>query len=355
MPDVRQRGGSFSTMRPAEAGNVVGMAGRSKQSLSAPTIDAIVPAYKAQGYIDKCISGLLAAGFDRESIIVVDDCSPDETGALVRAMGIEPIILPENQGAAAARNTGAQASSADILMFVDCDVVIEPDARRRVREFFIDRPNYSAVFGSYDNAPECPSPVSRFRNLLHRHVHVEAEGEAVTFWTGCGAVRRDSFEMVGGFDCHQRMMEDVKLGLELHARGNRIWLDPAIQGKHLKRWTLSSMVKTDLIHRAVPWTRLLRTEIGKASSYALNLSLRGRISGIGVLGTLIGLPVSLIAPAAGLGLVAGSIAMIGFANARFLKKLGRELGLFEAVLALPLLWLHYLSACLGYAYARLRR
>ena len=318
------------------------------------SISVVVPVFKAERYIEQCIAGLFAAGFTTDEILVVDDCSPDATSDTVRAMGIEPLVMPANRGAAAARNAGAAASDADILLFVDCDVVVDRDVRERVLHFFTRKPSFAAVFGSYDSAPEWASSVSRFRNLLHRHVHVEARGEAVTFWTGCGAVRRESFERVGGFDCNQRMMEDVKLGLEMHAAGERVWLDPSIQGKHLKRWTLASMFRTDMVHRAIPWTRLLRTEIGKASSYALNLSVHGRVSGIAVLGTLIGLALSAIAPATGAVTVAASIGVLIGANKRFLKTMRREHGTAQALLAVPLLWVHYLSACLGFGYAMLR-
>jgi glycosyltransferase involved in cell wall biosynthesis len=334
---------------PESEGNDLLHAERSPASLS---IDAIVPAYKAQCYIEKCIEGLFSAGFDARNIIVVDDCSPDTTAQQVRALGIEPITMETNCGPAEARNVGARASNADILLFVDCDVVIAPDTRSRLAVFFESRPDYAAVFGSYDSRPECTSPVSRFRNLLHRHVHIESAGEAVTFWTGCGAVRRDAFNQVGGFDSGQRMMEDVKLGLELHADGQRIWLDPSMQGKHLKRWTLSSMFHTDMIHRAIPWTRLLRTNIGKASSYALNLGWRGRISGLSVLGSIASLALMIAYPLAGALGIFAAFAVLITANASFLQMMQRECGWGEAALAVPLLWVHYLSACLGYAYAR---
>ncbi|MGH7896935.1 MAG: acetone carboxylase subunit gamma, partial [Candidatus Binatia bacterium] len=46
---------------------------------------------------------------------------------------------------------------------------------------------------------------SRFRNLLHRHVHQEGAGPATTFWAGLGAIRREAFERVGGFDALRRL------------------------------------------------------------------------------------------------------------------------------------------------------
>src|SRR5208283_2660754 len=49
---------------------------------------------------------------------------------------------------------------------------------------------------------------------------------------------------------------DVELGYRLAARGVRIVLDPELQVKHLKKWTLISLVRTDVIVRAIPWTLL---------------------------------------------------------------------------------------------------
>ena len=52
-------------------------------------------------------------------------------------------------------------------------------------------------------------------------------------------------------------VEDIELGMRLTAAGSAIVLDPAIQGTHLKRWTLVQMVRTDLFKRGIPWVQLL--------------------------------------------------------------------------------------------------
>src|SRR5205807_8681242 len=62
-----------------------------------------------------------------------------------------------------------------------------------------------------------------------------------TFWAGLGAVRRDAFEAVGGFDAERYLVpsvEDIDLGARLATTGHRIELDPAVQGTHLKAWSL---------------------------------------------------------------------------------------------------------------------
>ena len=77
----------------------------------------------------------------------------------------------------------------------------------------------SPCSGPYDDAPASRGTVSEFRNLLHHHVHHESPGEATTFWTGLGAVRRDAFERVGGFDPSLDWLEDIDLGMRLAGDG----------------------------------------------------------------------------------------------------------------------------------------
>ena len=165
-----------------------------------------------------------------------------------------------------------------MLVFVDADVVVHGDAIERLRGAFAADPALTAAFGSYDDAPAAPGTVSRFRNLLHHHVHASSPGPAETFWAGLGAVRRDAFAEAGGFDADRfpgPAVEDIDLGRRLRARGGRIVLDPEIRGTHLKRWSLAGMVRTDLAQRAIPWTRVQLEERRLAS--VLNLGWRQRV------------------------------------------------------------------------------
>jgi GT2 family glycosyltransferase len=194
-------------------------------------------------------------------------------------------------GPAAARNQGAAQSEADILVFVDADVEVHPDALELLERRFADDPGLAAVFGAYDDSPADPGLTSRYRNLLHHHVHAGAAGEAETFWAGLGAIRRERFEEAGGFDAERYphpSVEDIELGMRLHRRGDRIVLDPQIRGRHLKRWTPLSIARTDFARRGVPWARLL-LEQGSGST-ALNLGWRRRLgaaASVALLGSLL--------------------------------------------------------------------
>ncbi len=78
----------------------------------------------------------------------------------------------------------------------------------------------------------------------------------------------------------QPSIEDIELGGRL-ARQGRILLDPAIQGTHLKEWSLGSMVRTDFGRRGVPWVSLLVSR--RELPATLNLGARERASVVAAL------------------------------------------------------------------------
>lgn len=239
-------------------------------------------------------------------------------------------------GPAAARNEGVRRATGDLLVFVDADVEVHADALARIAAAFAGDPALAAVFGAYDDAPREQALVSSFRNLLHHHVHTSNAGPATTFWAGVGAVRRDVFTAVGGFDEELITMEDIEFGARLHAAGYRIVLDPSIQGTHLKRWSLTSMVETDLLHRGVPWVVLLLS--GRGDRSALNLGWRHRLSAL----ASIALAASLVTRR--VGVAAASLLTLGVANRSFYRLLARRHGPLGAATGVLLHALHHLTA-----------
>jgi len=190
------------------------------------------------------------------------------------------VTTPGSSGPAAARNSGVRQTSADIVLFVDSDVLVHADVFTRARRAFALDPELVAIFGSYDHRVATLGVVAAFRNLLHHVVHQRSAGHVRSFWAGLGAVRRTSFDAAGGFDAErypQPSIEDIELGGRLTRHG-RILLDPELQGTHLKEWSLASMVETDLRRRGIPWVALLVTE-GELPA-TLNLGARERASAI---------------------------------------------------------------------------
>jgi hypothetical protein len=170
-------------------------------------------------------------------------------------------------------------------------VVVSPTTLRDFATLFATEPQVVAAFGSYDAEPDARDVLSQYRNLLHHFVHQTGQPAASTFWAGCGAIRRDAFLEVGGFDAAytRPSIEDIELGYRLRAAGGQIRLAKSIQVKHLKRWTFWGILKTDIRDRALPWTALI-ARTGTLPN-DLNLQAASRASALSVylLVTLLGL------------------------------------------------------------------
>ncbi|MGF1635255.1 MAG: glycosyltransferase family 2 protein [Phycisphaerae bacterium] len=246
-----------------------------------PGVSVIVPVYNDAARLRRCLDALSASTFTAFEIIVVDDGSTDDSPAVAEAAGPRLVRMPRQSGPALARNQGAEVARSPILFFVDADVLVHPDAVGRVFDNLSPSDAPDAVFGSYDDTPEHPAVISRFKNLFHHHTHQHAREEAGTFWSGCGAMRRDVFLRHGGYSqtYHRPCIEDVELGIRLTAAGGRVRLDKRLQGRHLKRWTLTGLVKTDVFDRGIPWTRLL-LETGRPAD-DLNVSHLQKLAAAG--------------------------------------------------------------------------
>jgi glycosyltransferase involved in cell wall biosynthesis len=314
------------------------------------SLSIIIPVYNNPGDLRECLHAVAAQFTPDMEIIVVDDASTDETAPVAAGVGARVFRLAKNSGPAAARNHGARKAHGEIFLFVDADVLLAPGTVDRIRRTFAERPDVAAVFGSYDAAPRAPGVVSRYRNLLHHYVHQHGQAEASTFWAGCGAIRRDAFRDVGGFDDERfpgPSIEDIELGQRLRRAGHRILLDKTIQGTHLKRWSLGSLIRTDITRRALPWSRLIVES--RAVPDTLNLVWRERVSAVLVAAAIAALPFAVVWP---------KLFVLPLAALATLLVWNRELYLFFfqrggtwfALACIPLHLLYYVYSGLSYLY-----
>lgn len=314
-----------------------------------PLLSVIVPVYNGTRVLPRALEALVASDLPRScwELIVVNDGSTDETGTLAARWADVLVHIPGSpHGPAYARNRGVEAARGEVVVFVDADVVVHPDALRRFAWAFAHDPELGAVFGSYDDRPQAPGVVSRYRNLLHHWHHHQNAGEAETFWAGCGAVRRSVFLAAGKFDeWHYRKpsIEDIELGHRISALGHRILLRPEIQCTHLKQWNLWSVVRTDVKDRGVPWMRLLLQEGKLGQRTSLNLKLIEKVNT-----ALVGLALAGALAAAALRdprwlwLAAAGLGFVTLASLPFYRFLARANGVIFAIAAIPLHLLYYL-------------
>ena len=314
----------------------------------------IVPVYNDPEHLRECLEALLASSRPDSDIIVVDDASTDQTPAVASRPGVRLFRLGKNSGPAAARNYGARRAEGDALLFVDADVVVAAGVVDRVTKRLEASPDVAAVFGSNDSRPRGPGIVSQYRNLLHHFVHQNGSPEASTFWAGCGAIRRSVFESIGGFDETQaatrfgRSVEDIELGYRLRRAGHRIILDKSLQVTHLKTWTLSSLIRTDIVSRAVPWARLIL----ERRQFPDDLNLRtGQRWSVGLVGLACALVPLSVFHLGWLALSGAALVGVLVVNRKLFGFFFRERGLRFAAACVPLHLLHSLCSGLGFLHA----
>ena len=221
-------------------------------------VSVVIPVYNAADTLEKCLTMLELSLEQPAECIVVDDGSTDSSAQIALRHKAKLLSTNGRCGPATARNIGAQAATSPILLFLDADVLVNPETIAKIVAEFAADPDLDSVMGSYDNKPPAPNFVSQYRNLMHCFVHQNSNPAASTFWAGCGAIRRDVFLEFGGFNEMYRTpaIEDIELGYRMSRDGRKLALGADIQVKHLKRWSLRSMMKTDFFLRALPWADL---------------------------------------------------------------------------------------------------
>lgn len=98
---------------------------------TAPLITVVVPVYRAEKHLRRCVDSVLAQTYPNLQIVLVDDGSPDQCGAICEQYAAKDprilVIHQKNGGQSSARNTGLSTVSGDYIGFVDSDDSIDAD------------------------------------------------------------------------------------------------------------------------------------------------------------------------------------------------------------------------------------
>ena len=171
-------------------------------------LSVIIPAFNEAGYLPSTLDSIQRAsehlrsksGVDVE-VIVVDNNSTDDTGAIAEAMGATVVREPV-QGIGRARNRGASAAQGDVLVFVDADVTVPPTLLEAVHEAMSD----PACIGGGVEVEYRPRRLVIRLYLRGWRLLARLTGMVQGATQFC---RRSAFEAVGGYDENVWIGEDV--------------------------------------------------------------------------------------------------------------------------------------------------
>lgn len=184
--------------------------------ISSELVSVIIPCYNHGHFLNQAIDSVLAQTYPRIEIIVVDDGSTDNTSEVAARYKNIQYVYQENTGLAAARNTGLRASHGSILVFLDADDRLLPEAVEQGVYALMDSPQSAFVSGRYrytneDNSiiseySQAPADSDSYAAFLHgNYIGMHA---TVTY-------RRAAIEEAGGFNPQLSACEDYDLYLRI--------------------------------------------------------------------------------------------------------------------------------------------
>jgi glycosyltransferase involved in cell wall biosynthesis len=235
-------------------------------------ISVIIPVGDGIGTLGQCLASLKQSNFPGFEVIVVDDCSKEDCSEVVRSYGFKAIRLNEPSGSWYARNKGAKLAMGDILVFIDCDMVIQPDALHRIHNHFSEN-HYAAISGICGSQTNTNRLTTRYKNLWMYYSYTNSPENFDWFISGIGAVKGEVFFGLKGFDTTFHIKTgggDLEFGRRLKESGQKIFLDKKLQGKHLKPYTLWGLLRNDY-NRSKGWFQLV---VGKKMVWHVIKKLR---------------------------------------------------------------------------------
>jgi glycosyltransferase involved in cell wall biosynthesis len=157
-------------------------------------ISIIIPARNASKYIKEAILSVQKQDTIKDiEIIVVDDGSTDNSGAIAEELGCKVFRIPAS-GASKARNIGLQKAQGSLVLFHDADDVMEPDAISLMNEELDKTTEIQAVFAmrkdfiSPELTEEERKDISENRDAYFGAI------------AGCALIKREVFDIAGEFD-----------------------------------------------------------------------------------------------------------------------------------------------------------
>jgi len=255
----------------------------------ASNLTVLVPAYNESATIADTVRSLQAQTLKPEEIIVIDDCSTDNTAEIARSLGVTVLQPPRNTGCkAGAQNFAMDKVKTAYTMAIDGDTTLAPDAIAKLLAAFED-PNVAAACGLV--LPRHVKTVwerGRYIEYLFAfsfYKPIQDYYERPLIASGCfSAYRTDILRAMGGWST-RTVAEDMDLTWTFYQAGHGVRFIPEavcypvephnwnFMRKQLKRWSHGFMQNVQLHWRKVLGLPFLRTVVAVAMWDAVVASL----------------------------------------------------------------------------------
>ena len=229
-----------------------------------PFVSIIIPNHNGAKTISLCLDAVYASTYTNFEIIVVDDCSADNSISIISRYPCRLLRLTTHGGAAKARNTGAANSNGEILFFIDADCLLLQDTLAKVVAAYEEEGPKVIIGGTYTWLPYDRDFFSVFQSIYIHYSETKKIDTPDYIATHAMVISAAAFRKSGGFDENfLPILEDVEFSHRLKRIGFTLRMKPYIQVQHVfnfsfarsmrngikksKYWSLYSLKHGDLL------------------------------------------------------------------------------------------------------------
>ncbi len=217
-------------------------------------VSIIIPNYQGGTTIGRCLEAVFASTYRNFEVIVVDDCSRDNSIEVIKSFPCRLIRLESHGGAAQARNIGATKSRGDILFFTDSDCILQKNTLSIASRSATLADSSTVIGGTYTRIPFDSSFFSQFQSIFINYSETRDVEHPDYIATHALLINARGFRKSGGFsETFLPIIEDVEFSHRLREDGYRLVMNPAIQVQHIFNFSLYRSLR-NAIRKSMYWT-----------------------------------------------------------------------------------------------------
>jgi glycosyltransferase involved in cell wall biosynthesis len=223
-------------------------------------ISIVIPTYNAAKFMPNLLDSIFKQAVEDMEVLIVDDCSTDNTVEVVKNYPVRVIQQEINGGPARARNKGVKEAKGDIIFFLDSDVIVLDGTVREVKDYFQKNPSANCVIGICSTEPLNKGFVPKYMAMFeYIHLIGTPDNKVSVFGPRCGAIRKDFFMRIGGYNESYKGadVEDFELARKIN-KDDCIFLNRKIMVRH--QFANFKQILKIYFKRTVMWVHLFFKE-----------------------------------------------------------------------------------------------
>ncbi len=236
-----------------------------------PSVSIIVPAYNEEKNIGKTLNSILSLDYpvDKLKIIVVDDCSSDNTAEVVKEFDNVKLVQRKERGgnAAVSMNTGLKYVDTDLFARVDADSRVSRDSFKKLVDHFSDKKVGSVISSILVDEPKSSlEKMQKFEYIITNFTRkLMSKIRVLNITNGVlSAYKTNLVKKLGGFD-EKNLTEDFEIALRIIRKGYDVVMEPSsLNYTHVPRKF------SDFWKQRVRWYRGFITSMIKHKSLLFN-------------------------------------------------------------------------------------